>query len=290
MTTREIFRSLDEGRKHGADYVDFIGGEATIRKDFFELLSYAKKIGYSKIVNTTNGRMYSYPEFSKKAVESGLNEAIISIHGPNKEMHDDLTQAKGSFDQAMKGIENLRKAGISDLHSNTTITKANYKSLPEMMQLFARLDMHFTGLIFPDPDRSGLAYTNFEEIVPTYKEAAPFIQKAIDVSRKEGRCEPRIQYVPFCFLEGYERYMGDVLYEPETEHHAIDFIDQDVIESRKRNARIKGPQCKSCRYFMLCEGIWKEYAKKRGFKELVPILGSNINSKKELIENLEKHK
>jgi len=44
-----------------------------------------------------------------------------------------------------------------------------------------------------------------------------------------------------------------------------------VVKSRKKYAREKTERCKGCKLFKICEGIWKEYIKNYGDKELNPI-------------------
>ena len=55
------------------------------------------------------------------------------------------------------------------------------------------------------------------------------------------------------------------------EHVGPEFENLNVEEGRAKSGRVKGPQCKGCRYYTICEGIWKEYAVKRGTKELIPV-------------------
>ncbi|NYZ79288.1 radical SAM protein, partial [Candidatus Micrarchaeota archaeon] len=50
---------------------DCNGGEPTTRSDIIEILSYAKELGYKEIQLQTNGRMFCYPEFTKKVVDAG---------------------------------------------------------------------------------------------------------------------------------------------------------------------------------------------------------------------------
>ena len=152
--TKELLIELFQARKLGCTYVDFIGGEVTIRKDIFTLIRKAKKIGYERICLTTNGRMLSYKPFLKKLINCGLNSIIFSIHGHNAESHDFQTRIPRSFDQLIKGLKNTQEEAKKQkiqVGSNTTITKLNYKDLPEIGEFLISKGLKNSEFIFVDP-------------------------------------------------------------------------------------------------------------------------------------------
>ena len=286
LSTIQIKRALEDARKNKATYVDFIGGEATIRKDIFELVRYAKELGYDTIKTTTNGRMYSYKWFAKIIVEEGLNGCIFSIHGHNAELHDYLTRSKGAFEQAMQGIRNLQKLGVY-VETNTVIARPNYKFLPKVEELFIGLGIDNSEFVWLDTDPSGYAFTDFEGMVVTLTEMEPFLHKTLDIGRKHNIKHIAANYVPLCYMQGYENHVVNLFFEPEEiEHRAKDFVDLDVVKHRKQLARVHGPQCMECKYRNICEGIWKQYANKLGFKELRAIKGEVIKNNEELMKTV----
>ena len=273
-TTEQVKKELEEGIKRGCNFVDFLGGEPAIRKDIFELVSYAKKLGFHTIGMTTNGRMFYYREFAEKIIDCGLNHIIFSVHGHNSELHDYLTRSAGSFKQATTGM-NIVKEIKPDIYlcTNTVIIKPNYKYLPEIAKNNIKLGADGCEFIFIHP--RGNAYKNFEEIVPTLKEVLDYIPKTILMGKVNKIDHFVMRYIPMCYMlgVGYESYLSE--YESrdrlKEEHVGPEFRDLDVEENRKRHGRVKGKQCKACKYYNICEGIFKEYAEKRGFDELVPI-------------------
>jgi MoaA/NifB/PqqE/SkfB family radical SAM enzyme len=267
--TKEIISYLIEGRKNDCSYIDFIGGEPTIRKDIFELIRKAKELGYKRIAITTNGRMISYKDFLKKLVNAGLNSIIFSIHGHNAELHDSQTRVNESFHQLIKGIENAKKEKLN-IGSNTTITKLNYNYLPEIGEFLIKIGLKNSEFIFVDP--TGEALNNFADIVPRIKEVSPYIKKLLDLGIENKIPHWHIRYLPFCYLEGYENYISENVSPFSKEIHlGPDFVNYNVASSRKLISRIKSPSCKECKYNSSCEGIWKTYAEKYGLDELKPI-------------------
>jgi MoaA/NifB/PqqE/SkfB family radical SAM enzyme len=273
-TTEEAKKEMEEGIKRGCNFVDFLGGEPTIRKDIFELVGYAKRLGFRTIATTTNGRMFYYRAFAEKIIGCGLNHVIFSIHGHNAELHDYLTQSPGSFKQATAGIKNVKeiKPNIY-VCTNTVIIRPNYKYLPQIAENNIKLGADGCEFIFIHP--RGNAYKNFDTIVPTLKEVSDYISKTINVGKEHNIRHFVMRYIPLCYMAGvgYESYLSE--YESrdrlKEEHVGPEFRDLEVEKNRREYARVKGRQCKACKYDKICEGIFKEYAEKRGFDELVPV-------------------
>ena len=275
--TRELILELFQARKLGCNYVDFIGGEVTIRKDIFTLIKKAKEIGYERICLTTNGRMLSYKPFLKKLIDNGLNSIIFSIHGSNAESHDFQTRIPGSFNQLIKGLENAQeeaKRKNIQVGSNTTITRLNYKELPQIGEFLVSKELKNSEFIFVDP--TGEAKNNFKEVVPRITELSPYIKKLLDIGIKNKIQHCHVRYFPFCYVNGYENYISEKTSPFQREIHlGPEFKNYDVDKSRKDVSKTKSPTCKDCKFNDFCEGVWKEYAKEYGLNELRPIKNGN---------------
>ena len=259
-------------KKEKIDIIEFIGGESTIRDDFIEIIQFAKKLKIPDIVIATNGRMFADISFAKKAIDAGLSTIIFSIHGPNAKIHDFLTQSKGAFSQLTRGIKNLRKIGFKNINGNTTIIKQNYKYLKEIANLYVKYQIRNVEFIFVDPTYGG-AFINFKKIVPKISLASPYMKKALDIGNKNGYDQWKLRYVPLCYFTDYLNQISE-LWEAKlfhSKHWAPDFINEDVVENRKKYARIKTKRCQGCKLYNICEGIWKEYIKHYGDKELIPV-------------------
>lgn len=268
-TTREIIELMDIARKRGSNYLEFIGGEFSIRPDCIELVKYGKRIGFDTISLTTNGRMYSYPKFAKAMVKAGLTSIVFSIHGPNAKIHDKLTQSPGSFKQLMAGWENFRKLSFKNIGTNTTIVKQNYKLLPEIGKLLFGNDIRNAEFIYVDPNYGG-ARMDFFNIMPTITDVMPYIKKCLDIGKINKISHWHIRYMPLCYLSDYLDQISELQEKKifHTEHFGPDFQNFDVERSREMVGREKSKVCKKCKLNNVCEGIWKEYAKHHGLKEL----------------------
>ncbi len=273
--TAQILREMLDARKRGKVYIEFIGGEITIRPDVFVLIKQAKEMGFNSVNMATNGRMLSYPDFAKRLVGSGIDEIIFSIHGHEPVLHDSLTGVTGSFNQLMQGLKNVKKFGLKKIASNTTIVKQNYMHLPDIGKFLLNNGITNSEFIFADPTYGGV-HDDFSSLMPRISEAAPFIRKCLSFAKKNKSIRHwHVRYVPLCYFRGYLRNISEIdeVKKFHTEHLAPDFRNQDVENSRKNISRKKPSKCRGCKLFSLCEGIWKEYLLKYGSAELKSVKG-----------------
>jgi MoaA/NifB/PqqE/SkfB family radical SAM enzyme len=270
---KQIKEEIIGAKTRGTNYLELIGGETTIRKDFLEILQFAKKLEFKTISITTNGRAFCYPEYAKKILEAGLSSIVFSIHGHNAALHDALTQVPGSFEQLMKGIQNVQKLGFKNIGSNTTIVKKNYKHLEEIGEFIYKLGIRNSEFISVDPNQGG-AFVDFKKMVPRISESAPYIRKCLKIGKERKIPHWHIRYVPLCFFEDYLEQISELqeVEKFETEHIAPDFVNLDVEKSRVQIGRTKASRCKDCELDDICEGIWTKYVEEFGSDELSPIL------------------
>jgi MoaA/NifB/PqqE/SkfB family radical SAM enzyme len=272
-STSDLKEEMDRGIKTGCQGIVFTGGEPTIRKDILELVRYAKAAGFSTIQLQSNGRMFSYAGFVKKAISAGVNEFSPALHGHTAAIHDFLTKSPGAYDQVILGIKNLKNRGQYVL-TNSVINKVNYRYLPQLAELLVSLGVDQFQLAFVHA--IGNARDNFDAIVPKKSEVQPFVHKALDVGIKAG-VGLMVEAYPFCFMRGYEKYCAE-RFMPSTEIRYPDLFVEDFERDRKQSGKKKFPQCARCRFDPVCEGPWKEYAEKFGGGEFAPVTGKKIRS------------
>ncbi len=262
----EIKKDLIDSRNR-CDGVVFTGGEVTIRKDFLELVKLAKELGYKTIQIQTNARMFFSLDFCKKTIEAGATEFSPAIHGYCAEQHDFLTRTPGSFAQTVKAIKNLKSLGAYVL-TNTVVVKSNYYNLPEIAKLLVKSDVDQFQFAFVHA--MGNAWKNFDNTVPRISLASPYIHKGLQIGIDAGK-KVMAEAMPYCLMQGYEKYISEKVI-PKTEIRGKEFQNTDnFTQQRQKEGKTKFPQCKQCKYDVVCEGPWKEYPEKMGFKEFKEI-------------------
>ncbi|MDD4931122.1 MAG: radical SAM protein [Candidatus Colwellbacteria bacterium] len=289
--TAVIKGELKSARERGSDYIEIIGGEAAMRSDITSIISYAKDLGFSTIMMATNGRMFSYPELTKRLIDAGLNSLVFSIHGADAETHDYLTRSPGSFDQLIVGMENVKNAAIISgarisLGSNTCIVKDNYRQLPAISELIASSGVGNSEFIFVDCNEGG-AKNSFDELVPKISDAAPYMRECLDIGNRNKADHWDVRYVPLCYFPDHLNRISE-LHEAKTfhtEHIAQDFVNTDAQSGRKNVGRRKSRRCSECILDPWCEGIWRTYISRYGDDELIPITELTVGQK-EMLDGL----
>jgi MoaA/NifB/PqqE/SkfB family radical SAM enzyme len=267
------FRDKDEikkdliSAKKTCDSVVFTGGEPTIHSYFLDLVSLAKKLNFQIIQIQTNSRMFSYKKFCQETIKAGANEFSPALHGHTAKLHDFLTTAPGSFNQTIQGIKNLKELKQKVI-TNTVINKFNYRYLPKIAKLLVSLNVDQFQFAFVH--MVGSAWKNRNFIVPQKSRIMPFVKRGLDIGIKAG-LKVMTEAIPYCFMRGYEQYTAERII-PEAMVVENNFKIKDYKEYRINRGKIKGPKCKNCLYFPICEGPWREYPEIFGWEEFEPII------------------
>jgi MoaA/NifB/PqqE/SkfB family radical SAM enzyme len=272
-TFDEISQELSEAYSRGIRSVVFTGGEPTIRKDIIKLVALAKTMGYELIQIQTNGRMFASKKFTRAMVEAGMNEFSPALNGHIPELHDFLSSVPGAWKQTVQGIRNVRRYVVKII-TNTVVTKPNYRFLRKIAAIIVKLGVDQYQLAFAHP--AGKSWTNFDSIVPYISLAAPYIHKGLQVGIDAG-VKVMAEAMPFCLMPGYERYVAE-FYMPPADVYETDFQVKEWEKWRVTEGKWKGDKCKSCAFYNVCEGPWKEYVEKRGASEFIPVPGKKLSS------------
>jgi len=131
MTTAEGKAFIDDLAAMKVPVLMFSGGEPLVRRDLFELASYAVGKGL-RIVLSTNGTLIDAVT-AKKIKEAGFQYVGVSIDGC-EEIHDGFRGEKGAFAAAIAGIRAARAAG-NRTGIRFTLNRINQQELPAVMEL-----------------------------------------------------------------------------------------------------------------------------------------------------------
>jgi putative heme d1 biosynthesis radical SAM protein NirJ2 len=105
------------------------GGEPMLRTDIYELVAYARERGLRPVLGS-NGTLIT-AEAAGKLKEAGAVRVGISLDSARAEVHDELRQAKGCFEEALAGMRHCREAGLP-FQIHTTVTAQNYSEIEEI--------------------------------------------------------------------------------------------------------------------------------------------------------------
>jgi len=131
LTTKEAKYAIDVFDKTGVTILAFSGGEPLVRPDIFELTKYAADKGMYVAV-ATNGTLIT-KEKAREMKKAGIQFVQISLDGADAKTHDSFRGINGAFDKTVKGIKNSVAENFF-VEISTTVTKYNYKEIPDIIK------------------------------------------------------------------------------------------------------------------------------------------------------------
>jgi radical SAM protein with 4Fe4S-binding SPASM domain len=158
MTTAEIKHLLDEMAEAGVFILTLSGGEIFLRKDFFEILEYARQLTFC-VKLKTNAILIRERE-AARIRDLGVEAIQISIYSHRPEVHDAITLIPGSLKRSLDAIRFLKSQGLRVIMANVLMIQ-NAGDYPGVRALAAELGVECTldPTITPmmDGDRSVLS-------------------------------------------------------------------------------------------------------------------------------------
>jgi AdoMet-dependent heme synthase len=202
MTTAEIKDVLDQLAAAGVFFLQLSGGEVFLRRDFFEILEYARRLQFSVKVKTNAVMIH---EAEARRLRDLCVEAVqISVYSHRPEVHDAITKLPGSLARTLAAMRFLTAQGVKVTMANVLMTQ-NLGDHIELQKLAGELGVHYTldPTITPmmDGDRSVLDLRIPGEALPDI-----FHNPAL-VSNMEEFCAPP-QPVSETDLNGYSCSAG----------------------------------------------------------------------------------
>lgn len=125
-----VHAMVREGYEAGYRQLHVTGGEPLLWNGLVDILEYAFALGYQAAFLNTNGTLLTDKTSRKLAACSGL-AISVSLQGPGRH-HDDI-RGKGSYNRALKGIENAIDAGIP-VYIFTTVGRNLMPDLPSFAE------------------------------------------------------------------------------------------------------------------------------------------------------------
>jgi His-Xaa-Ser system radical SAM maturase HxsC len=225
------------------DYFGVGGGEPTLRKELFKVLKYTRERHPNLyIFLVTNGRMFAYEEFVKNLADLKLGNyrVAVALYGHREEVQENITRSIGSFEQTVQGIKNLISFNIPT-EVRTIINRINYRYLEELANFIVKEFQGLDRVVFVNMKITGNAYKNRDKVLVRYNELVPFVEKAVEVLRKNN-IKVYLYHFPLCIIPGHLWDLAKGITKAELEE--LTFVEE----------------CEKCKVKQDCPMIWKTYA------------------------------
>ena len=132
LSTAEAKKVLDDLRDLQVFYINIGGGEPMVRRDFFELLEYSVANGIG-VKFSTNGAFIDEEKALRLAAMDYL-DIQISLDGVDAATND-AVRGEGSYDMAIRAMENLKAANFGQFKISVVVTRHNVSQLDQFKAL-----------------------------------------------------------------------------------------------------------------------------------------------------------
>jgi len=141
MTTPEIRSLLKQLAEAGVFFLTMSGGEILLRKDFFDILEYARALLFC--VKLKTNAILIRERQADRIRSLGVDSIQISIYSHRPEIHDAITKVPGSLRRSVDAIRFLRAQGLKVIIANVLMLQ-NMDDYPGVKALAADLGVEFT--------------------------------------------------------------------------------------------------------------------------------------------------
>jgi AdoMet-dependent heme synthase len=164
MSTKEAMHLVDQACEFGSSFFGIAGGESLLRKDLFEVLTYAHKLGLGTSI-ITDGRL-----LNEKAYQKILkNETKVSISIDGGKTTNDAVRGRGAYDASVKAIEQLSREKLLNClvytlaNTDDKVTNVNEADFVEVLDL---------------AEKFGARWVIFHGMIPYSKESVKNVPSA----------------------------------------------------------------------------------------------------------------
>lgn len=299
MTTDEVKRVMERiFHQAHVPSLSFTGGEATLRKDLPQLISYGRELGF-RVNLITNGLRLADRKFAESLISAGLDSAQVSLEAGGAEIHDQIVGRPGAFVETTAGIRNIKTLGIH-VHTNTTLCPDNVQVGDELIRFVAR-ELGLKTMSMNMVIRTGEAKRKGRMEI-SYSEVAALLPGLLTTARDEGVRLVWYSPIPYCVFNPVLHDLGakscacvdgilsidpsgQVLPCSSFENGIGSLLEENfdqIFSNRQarywKNKEFVPPACKTCPDLDVCAGACPLYWDAAGSFAELPVEGSDDQS------------
>lgn len=163
LSTEEWIGLIRRMGELGVWYVTVTGGEPFARPDIFVLLDALQEQRCVLAINT-NGTLIDESVAARLAGFRWLKSVNVSLDGSRREIHEAL-RGPGSFDRAIRGIQNLKRHNLP-VNVSSTVSRLNIHDLEEIVSFSQDLGVGGVGLMRLEPVGRAVAEWQALDLTP----------------------------------------------------------------------------------------------------------------------------
>lgn len=270
-TASNVADTIRKVAAHGIERATLVGGEPTIRKDFFDILEQVRDAGFRDVVLTTNGLMLSYPEFVDGLISRGVATVHLSLDDFDPGVLAELSRNPKAPPLVLSAFDNVQAREELDLFVYSVVTRRNLGHLSGYVKRVheaGRGTGRTASVVFTGVKPMGRALENRREVMATCRETADAVTEALEAARDLG-VTGTFRNIPLCLMGGWEAWSLDA-YLTEAR---LDLESGRVLPALRDASYLKGEGCGRCLWDAHCLGVHENYLSWAGWDEFPPVEG-----------------
>lgn len=264
VTIDDIKRKLVSARKYSTE-VTFSSLEPTLHPKLNQIVKLAKDMWFLGIEIITNWRKLKNFEFVHDLIISWLNKINISIHSYNEIKHDFIVWSSWAFKESIIGLLNVCKLSKKYNLKKTisvTVCKQNYKDIVRIVYFLEKFypDNIIINILQPKNianENKSLTFIKYSLMIKEFLKLNELQKLYKNIY---------INWLSFCL----EKKLNNIIWyfnwaEVNFKNDDWDYIVEFNSFKEKRE------ECKYCKYFNICDWVWKSYIDKFWWEEFNPV-------------------
>jgi radical SAM protein with 4Fe4S-binding SPASM domain len=180
LSAAEMITLLDKViGESGCKVMALTGGEPLLKKDFLKIASFISSRGITPVL-ISNGKLLT-ERMVEDCMGSGINHFEVSLHSHDEAVHDRLAGRRGSFDEVLDAVLNVKKLG-GQVNTIFVATKENIGAFKNFVELNALLRVDW--ILFNRVACGGTCLESWKSLAPSpadiehaLDEGAPLAEK-----------------------------------------------------------------------------------------------------------------
>ena len=152
-----VLSALESGSKAGLHELSLSGGEALLHPDFWQILEYARALGYN-VTLFSNGLKIDEKTAAKLA-DLNMDNIRLSVYSTDENIHDKITQVQGSLKRTLKAAQLLKQYG-NKVFINCPVMKVNFSTAEQVRDYCLQNNFEFNLDANIQPTRDGRCDNN----------------------------------------------------------------------------------------------------------------------------------
>ncbi len=262
----ELLQRADFLASRGFRRVILTGGEPTLHPAFWPVVERLQQQKIAWDLNT-NGRNFAALDMAARAMESGLERAIVSLHSHRSQASQIMSGiGDRGHQEILAGIAQLRAAGC-DVTINCVISKQNQGELCDFLAWCIREFGADIKVKLCAPSHLGKG-GQWSGIDLQYSDIQNELRAALDLAEAQG-WHLQFEAVPHCILGRHD--LSNISRSGFGETHYLDDLSGDRVYSIgeiEADLTVFAPVCSQCVARRSCAGVGCDYAERYGVAEL----------------------